>query len=53
VWRFLYIFLIPFWAMFPVAVLGVREALLYPCRYLVVFPWQSFISRTPTFTGRV
>jgi uncharacterized protein len=35
---FLYLFLIPFWAMFPIVVLGVRGALICLAGYLVVFP---------------
>jgi len=35
---FLYIFLIPFWAMFPVIVLGTRGAFICLITYLIVFP---------------
>jgi uncharacterized protein len=35
---FLYVFLIPFWAMFPVVVFGARGALVCLITYLIVFP---------------
>ncbi len=35
---FLYFFLIPFWAMFPIIVLGVRGAFICLITYLVIFP---------------
>lgn len=35
---FLYFFLIPFWAMFPIVVVGTRGALMMLVTYLVVFP---------------
>jgi uncharacterized protein len=42
---FLYIFLIPFWAMFPIMVVGVRGALILLGTYVVGFPlvklWAS------------
>lgn len=34
---FLYFFLIPFWAMFPIIVLGVRGAFICLVTYLVIF----------------
>ena len=44
---FLYFFLIPFWAMFPIAILGVRGALILLGIYLVGFPLAKLIlSRT-------
>ncbi len=35
---FLYLFLIPFWAMFPIVVVGVRGALILLITYLIGFP---------------
>lgn len=35
---FLYLFLIPFWAMFPVIIVGTRGALICLVTYLIVFP---------------
>ncbi|MCD6117944.1 YgcG family protein [bacterium] len=35
---FLYVFLIPFWAMFPIAILGTTGALICLITYLIVFP---------------
>jgi len=35
---FLYFFLIPFWAMFPIIVLGTKGALICLITYLIVFP---------------
>jgi len=35
---FLYLFLIPFWAMFPIVVLGTRGALICLVCYLIIFP---------------
>lgn len=35
---FLYLFLIPFWAMFPIVVLGVKGAFICLVTYLIVFP---------------
>lgn len=35
---FMYIFLIPFWAMFPIVVFGTRGALVCLISYLVIFP---------------
>jgi uncharacterized protein len=44
---FLYFFLIPFWAMFPIAILGVRGALILLGIYVVGFPLAKLIlSRT-------
>lgn len=44
---FLYLFLVPFWAMFPIVVVGVKGALILLATYLVVFPLAKLIvSRT-------
>ena len=44
---FLYFFLIPFWAMFPIIVVGVKGALALLCTYLVAFPVAKIrVSRT-------
>jgi len=40
---FLYFFLIPFWAMFPIIVLGVRGALVLLAIYVVGFPIAKLI----------
>ena len=40
---FLYLFLIPFWAMFPIVVLGVRGALVLFVVYLIGFPIAKVI----------
>jgi uncharacterized protein len=40
---FLYLFLIPFWAMFPIVVVGVRGALVLFCAYLIGFPVAKLI----------
>ena len=40
---FLYVFLIPFWAMFPTIVLGVRGALVVFAIYVVAFPIAKLI----------
>ena len=43
---FLYLFLIPFWAMFPIVVVGVRGALVLLVTYVVGFPVAKlFIAR--------
>ncbi len=42
---FLYLFLIPFWAMFPIMVLGTRGALICFIIYLVIFPAAKLIIR--------
>ena len=45
---FLYLFLIPFWAMFPIMILGVKGALILLGIYVVGFPIAKLIvSRTP------
>jgi uncharacterized protein len=44
---FLYLFLIPFWAMFPIIVLGTKGAFICLITYLIVFPTTKlFIKRT-------
>lgn len=44
---FLYAFLIPFWAMFPIVVVGVRGAVILLVTYLVAFPIAKILlSRT-------
>jgi len=40
---FLYLFLIPFWAMFPIVVVGVRGALVLLVTYVVAFPVAKVI----------
>lgn len=40
---FLYFFLIPFWAMFPIVVLGVRGALVLLGTYLIGFPVAKLV----------
>jgi len=43
---FLYAFLVPFWAMFPIMVVGVRGALMILATYVVAFPIaKAFVSR--------
>ncbi len=42
---FLYIFLIPFWAMFPIVVVGVRGALILLVIYLIGFPATKLFLR--------
>lgn len=42
---FLYFFLIPFWAMFPIIVLGVRGALICLVTYLIAFPVAKLFFR--------
>jgi uncharacterized protein len=39
---FIYFFLIPFWSMFPIVVVGVRGALILLGTYLVAFPVAKF-----------
>ena len=47
---FLYFFLIPFWAMFPIIILGVKGALILLGVYLVAFPIAKLIvSRQPWY----
>jgi len=47
---FLYIFLIPFWAMFPIIIVGVKGALVLLAIYLVGFPIAKLIvGRKPEY----
>lgn len=47
---FLYVFLIPFWAMFPIIVVGVKGALVLLAIYIVAFPIAKLIvSRRPEY----
>ena len=43
---FLYLFLIPFWAMFPIVVVGTRGALICLITYLIVYPAVKLYLRT-------
>ncbi|MBU3948575.1 MAG: YgcG family protein [Proteobacteria bacterium] len=44
---FLYFFLIPFWAMFPIVVLGTKGALICLVTYVIVFPLvKLFLSKS-------
>lgn len=44
---FLYFFLIPFWAMFPIIIVGPQGALICLCTYLLLFPIAKlFLRRT-------
>jgi uncharacterized protein len=44
---FLYIFLIPFWAMFPIVVLGTKGAFICFITYMIVFPSAKlYLSKT-------
>jgi uncharacterized protein len=40
---FLYFFLIPFWAMFPIVVVGTRGALILLVTYLIAFPTAKIV----------
>lgn len=47
---FLYLFLIPFWATFPIVAVGPRAAFILLCVYLAAFPAAKIIvSRTPWY----
>jgi uncharacterized protein len=47
---FLYFFLIPFWAMFPIVVLGTKGALICLITYLVVFPAAKlYLKKSPWY----
>jgi uncharacterized protein len=47
---FLYFFLIPFWAMFPIVILGTRGAFILLVVYLIAFPVVKLIlGRTPWY----
>ena len=43
---FLYLFLIPFWAMFPIVVVGVKGALILLTIYIIGFPIAKLILRS-------
>jgi uncharacterized protein len=43
---FLYVFLIPFWAMFPIIIVGVKGALILLGTYVVGFPIAKLIARS-------
>jgi uncharacterized protein len=49
---FLYVFLIPFWAMFPMIVVGVKGALVLLGIYVVGFPLAKLIARSRPGTPR-
>ncbi len=49
---FLYVFLIPFWAMFPIIVVGVKGALVLLGIYVVGFPIAKLIVRSRPGTRR-
>jgi uncharacterized protein len=47
---FLYVFLIPFWAMFPIVIVGTKGALVLLATYLVGFPLAKLIvTRMPWY----
>ncbi len=47
---FLYVFLIPFWAMFPIVVVGVKGALILLAIYVVGFPLAKvFLRKQPWY----
>jgi len=47
---FMYLFLIPFWAMFPIVVLGTKGALICFIIYLIVFPAAKlFLKNSPWY----
>jgi uncharacterized protein len=49
---FLYVFLIPFWAMFPIVVFGVKGALALLALYVVGFPIAKLIVRSRPWYGK-
>jgi uncharacterized protein len=49
---FLYVFLIPFWAMFPIIVVGVKGALVLLGIYVVGFPVAKLIVRSRPWYGK-
>jgi uncharacterized protein len=49
---FLYFFLIPFWAMFPIIVVGVRGALACLTTYVIGFPVAKLIVRRKAWYGK-
>lgn len=47
---FLYLFLIPFWAMFPIVVVGTKGALILFITYMVVYPAAKlYLKNTPWY----
>lgn len=47
---FLYLFLIPFWAMFPIVIVGTNGALICLITYLILFPaTKLFLKRSPWY----
>lgn len=49
---FLYLFLIPFWAMFPVIVVGGKGAFMCLVTYLIVFPVAKLLIRNSAWYGK-
>jgi uncharacterized protein len=49
---FLYPFLIPFWAIFPIVVVGVRGALILLISYLVLFPVAKILVSRTSWYGK-
>ena len=43
---FLYFFLIPFWAMFPIIVVGTKNAFYIVCVYLIGYPAAKIFLKT-------
>ena len=47
---FLYVFLLPFWAMFPIIIVGVKGALVLVTLYVIAFPIAKLVaSRRPGY----
>jgi len=47
---FLYLFLIPFWAMFPIVIVGTKGALICLITYLILFPaTKLFLKKSPWY----
>src|SRR5262249_39151141 len=47
---FLYVFLIPFWAMFPIIIVGVRGAMVLLATYVIGYPISKvMLARTPWY----
>ena len=47
---FMYLFLIPFWAMFPVVIVGTKGALVCFFTYLIVYPAAKlYLKHTPWY----
>jgi len=49
---FLYLFLIPFWAMFPIVVVGTRGTLIILITYLVGFPLAKLVLTRSTWYSK-